>query len=220
MRDYKDVLVKKPWGYEYLMYRNKDIGLWCLHIKYGEQTSLHCHPLKKTGLILLTGKAEIRFLNSALTLKAPARLMLRAGLFHSTAAISRNGAVVIEIETPPHKRNLIRLEDEYDRKGKPYENVNAMIPLSKDYVKLGNLGKDKKRKYNIAGRGLILENIKDLSVLKRRPDKEIVIILRGALRSRLRENVLGPGDVVTLSTVKRLMKTFRATQNILLLTIR
>ena len=57
--DYTEVMVTKPWGYEYLMYQNEDIAIWSLHIDYGKQTSLHCHPRKKTGLILLSGEAEV-----------------------------------------------------------------------------------------------------------------------------------------------------------------
>jgi hypothetical protein len=30
-----------------------------LHIKCGEKTSMHCHPTKTTGLVLLQGYAEL-----------------------------------------------------------------------------------------------------------------------------------------------------------------
>ena len=65
MIDYQKVLVKKPWGYEYLMYQNGTVGVWYLHIKEGARTSLHCHPHKKTGLILLSGEAVVSFLNDS-----------------------------------------------------------------------------------------------------------------------------------------------------------
>ena len=60
---HKDVIVSKPWGYEYLVFETKEVALWLLYIKEGGKTSLHCHPNKTTGLILLDGKAEVSFLN-------------------------------------------------------------------------------------------------------------------------------------------------------------
>ena len=63
MSNYNINIVKKPWGYEYLAYENKHIALWFLYIKHTHSTSLHCHPNKTTGLILLDGKAEVSFLN-------------------------------------------------------------------------------------------------------------------------------------------------------------
>ena len=50
---YDNTIVKKPWGYEYLVYENDEVGLWFLYIAKDQQTSMHCHPNKTTGLILL-----------------------------------------------------------------------------------------------------------------------------------------------------------------------
>ena len=47
--DYSNIKVKKPWGSEYLIYQNNDIAVWLLKIIKGQNTSLHCHPIKKTG---------------------------------------------------------------------------------------------------------------------------------------------------------------------------
>ena len=44
-------IVKKPWGYEYIIYRNQNkLALTFLDIKYNKQTSLHCHPKKKNWI--------------------------------------------------------------------------------------------------------------------------------------------------------------------------
>ena len=52
-------VVLKPWGKEFLVYENKDVALWYLSISKNEMTSFHCHPLKKTGFLLLEGQIEI-----------------------------------------------------------------------------------------------------------------------------------------------------------------
>ena len=65
---FENVIVKKPWGFEYLVYENEHVGIWYLNIDYDKQTSLHSHPNKKTGLIILSGVAEISFLNNKFNL--------------------------------------------------------------------------------------------------------------------------------------------------------
>ncbi len=49
--------------YEYLVFQNESVAVWLLHIKGGAATSLHCHPKKKTGIILLSGEALVSFLD-------------------------------------------------------------------------------------------------------------------------------------------------------------
>ena len=36
------------------------MGITFLNIKYNHKTSLHCHPNKKTGFIILDGRAEVQ----------------------------------------------------------------------------------------------------------------------------------------------------------------
>ena len=99
-------IVKKPWGYEYLCYENEHVGLWFLYVEKDQQTSLHCHPKKTTGLILLDGEAEISFLADKRTIKSIDKLMIRRGLFHSTKSLSDGGSFIFEIETPVDKKDL------------------------------------------------------------------------------------------------------------------
>ena len=45
---YDGTVVKKPWGYEYVIYRVKNnLSVTLLNIDYKKKTSLHCHPSKK-----------------------------------------------------------------------------------------------------------------------------------------------------------------------------
>ncbi len=45
--DYSKVIVKKPWGYEYLVFENEFVAIWMLHIVRKRKTSMHCHPKKR-----------------------------------------------------------------------------------------------------------------------------------------------------------------------------
>ena len=59
--NYKNVVVKKPWGYEYLAYENRFVGLWFLSLNENQKTSFHCHPLKTSGLFVRKVEAKVSF---------------------------------------------------------------------------------------------------------------------------------------------------------------
>jgi len=122
--DYHKVVVKKPWGYEYLMYENQFVAVWVLFLNEGQLTSMHCHPLKKTSLIVLSGSVETSFLEQSFLLHELDGLLIDSKTFHSTRAVSPGGAIIMEIETPPNKNDLVRLKDTYGRENKGYEGIS------------------------------------------------------------------------------------------------
>ena len=124
--DYKNKVVLKPWGHEYLIFENEHTAAWFLHIKYGHSTSMHCHPQKKTSLILLSGKAICNTFEHRNYLESIDSVILEKAVFHSTKALSPGGIDVIEIETPPDKTDLVRLNDEYGRALYGYEGMSEM----------------------------------------------------------------------------------------------
>lgn len=210
MSDYENGIVTKPWGYEYLMYQSDKIGIWFLHIIEGCQTSLHCHPAKKTGYILLSGEAEVSFLKDSTRLKAVGKLMIREGLFHSTRAISSGGVYVIEVESPPDKTNLVRLEDAYGRKDLPYEGDDAVVPLTTDCIMFNPPELGKPSVYMVSGVNLVIEHLEKLDSLKERPPEEVILVLDGGLVSKDGDPILSSGDVITISTFTRLAEAFHA----------
>ena len=58
---YDNKVVYKPWGYEYIIFRNSNrLAITFVKINYKHKTSLHCHPRKKTGFIILSGEALVQ----------------------------------------------------------------------------------------------------------------------------------------------------------------
>ena len=218
--EFTDVMVRKPWGYEYLMFQNGSIGIWALHINQGMQTSLHCHPRKKTGLVLVAGEAQIGFLNNATRLKAVSKLMIRPGLFHSTKAVSPGGVDLIEVETPPDKVNLVRLDDVYGREDQPYEGPDAQLPLLDDCIRLDIPSICQRLEYNMNGCELIVERVDSLAPLKLYAKDDLLLVIEGGIFSRDEEPVLSEGDVVTRSTVERLADSFIVTEELVYMVIR
>lgn len=131
--DYSKIIVHKPWGYEYLLYDNKKVSVWILQINHGQQTSMHCHPNKKTTIFILSGKAEISFIGKKYKVTAGDCFLLSTKVFHSTKALSKKGILVMELETPVCKKDLIRLYDNYGRENQGYEDKNFMVPKPKEF---------------------------------------------------------------------------------------
>ena len=142
--DYSNVIVKKPWGYEYLVFKNDFVAIWMLQIIRKRKTSMHAHPNKKTGLTLLSGSATCYHSEGRIELNSSDGVVIGKGAFHSTEAFSalpivphsENGVWVMEIESPPIKTDLVRTKDEYGRAGASYEGIDNMVFGPKECLKL------------------------------------------------------------------------------------
>ncbi|MDP3921277.1 MAG: thiamine pyrophosphate-dependent enzyme [Candidatus Omnitrophota bacterium] len=217
--DFQNVIVNKPWGYEYLIFQNDEVAIWYLHIRYGAATSLHCHPTKKTGMIVLAGEVDISFLKDSTHLSAVTKLIIRPGLFHSTKAVSQGGAILLEVETAGDKDNLVRFQDQYGRQGKPYEGEDKMEAIPEEYIRFKQPLEGKPNAYHVQGRIIMIEKLSDLSLLKKRPGDDTIAVLGGALTSEKGEVLVGPGEVGSLDSLVRVASVFPAPRGMTLLTI-
>tara|TARA_R100000664_G_scaffold18539_1_gene27610 strand:- start:805 stop:1473 length:669 start_codon:yes stop_codon:yes gene_type:complete len=206
-------IVKKPWGYEYLMYENDKVALWFLYIKSGERTSMHCHPNKTTGLALLDGEVEVSFLSDTNKLTPLSKIMIRKGLFHSTRATSEDGAYVLEIETPVDKQDLVRFQDSYGRQGKPYEDSTFEYPKEDECVWLTEPSKGETLEYEVGNSILQLHNITGVEFFSNLGDEKNVMFLKGGILTDYGINVAAAGDVVNASVLKKLIKVFSKIEN-------
>ena len=214
---YENTVVKKPWGYEYLVYQNDKVALWFLYIGSEQQTSMHCHPNKTTGLIILDGKANLSFLNNVVEIEPVTKVMIRKGLFHSTKATSENGACVFEIETPVDKHDLVRLDDKYGREGTPYEDSTFETPKAEDCLWITDSDSD----YNFSGCNLKVEVVDSVSKFNKKEDEENIIFLSGGIKTDNGNFVAQAGDVVSSTIIKKLIKLFTiVSDNTIIMTIK
>ena len=123
-KDYSKLVVRKPWGYEYLTYQSKDIAVWILYLKKGHQTSMHCHPSKKTSLVVLDGLVTCKSLEFKVVRRTGEGIMIDKKVFHQTFNYSKKDAIIMEIETPNVKTDLLRLKDKYGRENMGYEKID------------------------------------------------------------------------------------------------
>tara|TARA_R100000664_G_scaffold12618_1_gene20235 strand:- start:2273 stop:2950 length:678 start_codon:yes stop_codon:yes gene_type:complete len=204
---YEASIVKKPWGYEYLAYENDEVALWFLRIKKEHKTSMHCHPSKTTGLIVLDGTAEVSFLSDKFQLPSHNKIMIRKGLFHSTQAISDEGICMFEIETPVDKNDLVRLRDSYGRAGKPYEDESFEIPKEDDCLWIEDPAASDSKVYHFSNSKLTVSKPNDITFFNIDEDKN-VMFLKGGIVTDYNIRVAGAGDIVSTKVLKELINTF------------
>ena len=124
LTDFSRVVVVKPWGYEYLWLQTASVAIWMLHLRAEQATSLHCHARKRTSLVVMSGEVLCSTIEDRHRLRAGEAVVLEPCVFHSTRALSPAGAVVMEVENPPLKGDLLRYRDDFGRAGRAYEKAH------------------------------------------------------------------------------------------------
>ena len=209
---YCNKVVYKPWGYEYVVYSDSNrLAITFVKINYGHKTSLHCHPQKKTGFIILDGKALVQigiYKENSKCFRALSRLVFRPGLFHSIKAISKQGICALEFETPFKKNDLVRFTDDYGRQSKHYEGKKFTKNIGSNFIKFKKPKLGKKRKYNFKNLEILLEVRKNLKNLVKKDDKTTSAILDGSIVDNNGQNVISYGEIVKTSTLRILSDAF------------
>ena len=205
--DYTGVVVSKPWGYEYLMYENPHVAIWILYIKKDHATSMHCHPNKKSSLVVLSGSVVCSNLEGWVARKAGEGLIIEEAVFHATRATSSKGALVMEIESPPNKKDLVRLKDEYGREREGYESEEKMSRKLSDYEYVDFHGNnfDKRVAKKLGDCMLSVCSHKVHLDVDKKLGKEkgsIICLLKGKIHDAEGNILVGAGEAESLSQVQ------------------
>ncbi len=220
---YDKKVVIKPWGKEHVVYRNSNkLSVTLLRVDYNKRTSLHCHPTKKTGFIVLSGKALIQlglWKSSSKIYSAPSKLMIRTGLFHSIKSKSKKGLIALEFETPANKKDLVRFKDSYGREKKPYEGKKYTSQISKNDVIFKKTKKVQKFIFDKKVE-LSMETHKNFKLLNKEKMQTIFAVLEGKVIDRFNRSVLSYGDIIKTGTFKKLSEVFRIKKDLVLLKVR
>jgi mannose-6-phosphate isomerase-like protein (cupin superfamily) len=184
--------VNKPWGQEYLLFQNDDVAIWHLTIDPYQATSMHSHPNKKTGLVILDGAAKVSFLSGHEKLFCGEKVMIRQGVFHRTMSMTSSPLHLLEIETPVDKCDIVRLEDYYGREGTTNMGKEGKEVSPINYLN-DTLGKCN-IKYMELKTGMLF-------------DFNHFMITEGKI-SHMTNEVCGPGDIVSLESLNKLLKEF------------
>ena len=220
-KTYDNRVVIKPWGEEYNIFRNKKkIAITYLKLKKGFATSLHCHPIKKTGFLILKGVAEVQigiYKKNIKRYPPMSRLVLRPGLFHRIKANNKSDLFALEIENPYIKNDLVRMKDNYGRRLKGYESLKSSRKLIKKDLLFEIPKKTKKNNYILNNVNIEISYYKDFKRFKSFDDKSVSIILDGKIVSDKRKTVITTGEIVKSFTLKQLSQYFKIDNKLLLL---
>ena len=210
---YDNRIVNKPWGYEYVVYRNANhLSVTLLSIDYEKTTSLHCHPNKKSGFILVGGKALFQlglWKKLSEVPSSPSKRMIARGLFHSIKSLSKNGLLALEFETPVNKNDLVRFKDNYGRQQKSYEGKKFTKNIGSKFIKFKKPRLGKKQIYRINNVKISLEVHKNFKKLLKNKKSTIFAILDGAIIDRFGRSVLSYGDIIRTNDLKTLSEVFK-----------
>ena len=182
---YDSKVVTKPWGYEHVVYRDKKLlCITLLKIDYKKTTSLHCHPEKKSGFILLKGKALFQLglwkKRSEIHI-SPSKRMIARGLFHSIKSISREGLLALEFETQLIKMIWLDLKTHTDDNKSLMKEKNIQKNITNSFIKFKKPIVGKKQIYSIGNTTLSVEVHKNFSLLLKNKPNTIFAILKGSI---------------------------------------
>ncbi len=210
--DYSKVVVRKPWGYEYLVFENASVAVWILYLKAGASTSFHCHLEKTTALAVLGGTVVCTTAEGGHERAIGEVMMLGKGVFHQTRATSPEGAFVMEIESPVNKRDLVRHHDAYGRAGRGYEGTEHMTfnLANFNYISFNNQAAYYDVRRRVGGTTLRLVQAEQSGLLRTLlggGESDLIGVLSGQLQTEA--GVYGPGtmlvstDLADTTTVDR-----------------
>lgn len=198
-------VVHKPWGHEFISLENETISIWFLSINKDERTSFHCHPNKKTGLIVLSGEGRLSFLSGSKNLSAGSYLSIHSGVFHSTKALS-DDFVMLEVESTKDKDDLVRLQDDYGRRSVGYETEENWTDKSSDSFIIEDGTQYRDFKFNFH---FLKENEID-----KFDEQDIIISLnQDCVIPKAHLGLFKAGSVLNVKILKRLLNTFPINKN-------
>ncbi len=154
-------LINKPWGFEFELFDNESISIWCVSIGQEHKsgylldeysTSFHMHTSKIAKVFVLDGAVELVQNNSSIILNESISHILPPRTPHKLNAYHGN-AILLEVELPSNRSDIIRLQDSYGRS----ENLYSWdIIESKNLESWKSVLRNKKTPYdiNITGNNL------------------------------------------------------------------
>lgn len=206
---YLDHLIGKPWGFEFRVYDDALIDIWMLSIKAGTRTSMHCHPRKDTVLLCVSGHGELTTHGvRSHTIDQGTVLLIKQGAFHRSYAAT--DMVLVEIETPRDKYDLLRLVDDNGRALRKYEHA-GYVTQRLDPLEAVRMGPPNARLRRRCPSGVHCFGLEEGSAVAEQPSDLVFAIsldLLGVLRREI--GVTGGNDLGAISA-KQTYLTIRST---------
>jgi mannose-6-phosphate isomerase-like protein (cupin superfamily) len=128
------VFVPKPWGFEYLCFRDANFDIWELHLYPHASTSSHLHTKKDVLVLVLEGTTTLSMTNHEELLSVGEVRIIKQKAIHQFINTNETTTRILEIESPPDRHDLIRIKDNYGRAGMSYATAHNQLD-SKSKIK-------------------------------------------------------------------------------------
>lgn len=121
-------LVTKPWGFEFELYDNKDISIWCVSIGQEHKsgylfdsfsTSCHMHTNKIAKVVMLDGAAQLFINDKPVIVRSSEPYTIFPRTPHRLQAYHGH-ALLLEVELPSNRSDIVRFSDSYGRSKNTY----------------------------------------------------------------------------------------------------
>ena len=146
--------------------------------------------------------------------------MIRPGLFHSTKCLSNEGCVLLEVENPVDKNDLVRFKDQYGREQKPYEGLENMKKISSNEIIMDDPKDDIGQKFKFENVEVTVEKHLNLNKILTENSETIFAVIEKGLIDKNKNYVLSVGDIVRTDTIKKLSESFITDEFIKLIKIK
>lgn len=127
--DYLDLVIGKPWGYEYRVYDDALLDAWLVTMRAGTRSSLHAHVRKDTTLLCLEGRGSLTTSSGRMMVLGPQTIVdICRGAAYRIESLT--GVRLVMIDNPRDKFDLVRFSDDSGRAGRGYERAGYATGLS------------------------------------------------------------------------------------------
>ena len=131
--------------------------------------------------------------------------MIWPGVFHSSKSTSLNDSILLEVESPKDKYDLVRIDDEYDRLNKGYEKSETWIKRDKSHLWLNN---KLAATLNYKNYKFEIKTIDKHNIEKIKNNTLIIILSKVCIQTKNKVPVSKVGDVLNIETLKYLSNKF------------
>ena len=115
-------IIKKPWGYENIWALTDDYVGKTIHIHAGHKLSRQYHEKKEETILVINGPLVLEVGSpdtpdsfKVITLEDGESHHVKPGDIHRFCATPTSSVTIVEVSTP-YLKDVVRLEDDYNRK--------------------------------------------------------------------------------------------------------
>ena len=115
--------------------------------------------------------------------------------------------------------DVIRFQDKYGRKEKPYEGINFLKKINRNQLIFKKPKKNSKTMYNLQNIRITLKYINNSKQIKNFKKNSTTAILDGGITNKKNQKIISYGEIIKTETLKILLNSFKQTKQLLVMQV-